>query len=277
MNFDLHSHSYYSDGELSPQDLVALAIDNDITHLALTDHDTTAGLALARQHAKPTDLTLINGVELSCTWGNQLLHIVGLDIDPENAALRKGIKENTQRRCERAEAMYEDFKRHDIELREAVHKMVEDRGVPTRPHFAQAIVSLGYAKDKKQAFKRYLVPGKPGFVPMLWPSLAEIAAWINAAGGVAVLAHPMRYGFTRTKLIRLIEEMKGVGVRGIEVSTPTTNKQQSLMLATLAQQHGLLASIGSDFHSRDQTWARIGSAAPLLKELTPVWTEFDET
>jgi len=270
MKVDLHCHSYFSDGSLSPTELVQSAHEAGITHLALTDHDTLDGLAEARKVASALGLNLVNGIELSATWENQLLHIVGLNVDPSNITLRQGVSHNKQRRRERAEAMFEDFEQHDIFLRESVNQQIRDRGVPTRPHFAQALVNQGYAKDKKQAFKRYLVRGKPGYIPMTWPSIDEVGRWIIAAGGVAVLAQPSRYKLSRTKLSRLISEMIPAGIRAMEVSTSTTDKQQSDMLGKLCLQFGLSASIGSDFHSKDQPWARLGGADELAKELTPV-------
>jgi predicted metal-dependent phosphoesterase TrpH len=274
MNFDLHSHSHFSDGTLSPTALVELAAAHGVSHLALTDHDTVAGLDEAQAAAIESELTLINGVELSCTWENQLLHIVGLNIDPNNSALQKGVESNRDRRFERAELMYQDLEQHDIYLRELVQNNLQNGAVPTRPHFAQALVELSYAKDLKQAFKRYLVRGKPGFVPMQWPGVEQVGQWINDSGGVAVLAHPIRYKFTRTKLIRLIAEMVPAGVQALEVSTPTTDKQQIAMLGDLCKQHKLAASIGSDFHSPKQSWTRLGSAQPLSKDLNPVWSQF---
>lgn len=275
MNYDLHSHSHFSDGALSPKELVAEADSVGLTHLALTDHDTLDGIAEARAAAKNhPGLEIIDGIELSCTWENQLIHVVGLNVDKHNAMLRAGVERNKQTRLKRAEAMFEDFEQHNIELRQEVMALLPERGVPTRPHFADALIQKGLAKDKKQAFKRYLVRGKPGYIPMRWPNLVEIGQWITAAGGVAVLAHPMRYKLTRTKLCRLISEMRDAGVRGIEVSTPITNRQQSTMLSELAIQFDLLASIGSDFHAHDQPWARLGSAQPLSKQLTPVWSHF---
>ncbi len=275
MKFDLHCHSYFSDGDLSPAALVSLAQEREITHLALTDHDTVAGLEAAQITAQQYDLTLINGIELSCTWENQLLHVLGLNIDPENKALAEIVAQNKQRRLDRAEQMFVDFEKHEIDLREPVNKLLAGRGNPTRPHFAQALIELGLAKNKNQAFKRYLVRGKPGYIPMQWSELNEIAQAINEAGGIAVLAHPMRYKFTRTKLIKLINAMIDVGVRGIEISTPITDADQQNMLTKLALQYDLLASIGSDFHSPDQAWARLGSATELPTSLTPVWTEFN--
>lgn len=274
MKVDLHSHSYFSDGALSPTELVKRAHEQGISHLALTDHDTIEGLSEARKAAAEVGLEMINGIEFSCTWEKQLLHIVGLNIDPSNAVLRKGIAINKRLRLERAEAMFEDLEQHDINVRDAVAQQIQDRGVPTRPHFAQALVEQGYAKDKKQAFKRFLVRGKPGYIPMIWPSLIEVGSWIEAAGGIAVLAHPNRYKLTRTKLSRLISEMIPAGILGIEVSTSTTDKQQAAMLGQLSLQFGLWASVGSDFHSPDQPWARLGSAADLANDLNPVWTNF---
>jgi len=274
MKYDLHSHSHFSDGALSPKDLLSAAVERGITHFALTDHDTVSGLSEAQKAAVDLPIELINGVELSCTWEKQLIHIVALNLNPDDELLRQGIAQNRQRRMSRAESMFEDFEQHEIYLRESVAEQTQSRGVPTRPHFAHALVEQGYAKDKKQAFKRYLVRGKPGYIPMRWPSVQEIGSWVENAGGVAVLAHPMRYNLTRTKLIRLIGEMKAAAISGIEVSTPSTDKQQMELLGQLCKQFNLLASIGSDFHSYDQTWARLGSARALPKELTPVWTRF---
>lgn len=275
MKFDLHCHSYYSDGDLCPADVVALAEEQGVTHLALTDHDTLAGLADAQLAAQKSNLELINGVEFSCSWEGQLLHVLGLNIDPSNDILIKAIEDNKQRRLDRAEQMFVDFEKHDIDLRDQVTALLADRSVPTRPHFAQALIDSGYAKNKNQAFKRYLVRGKPGYIPMQWPELDEIANAIDAADGVAVLAHPTRYKFTRTRLVKLIEAMLDVGIRGIEVSTPVTDAPQQDMLARLALQYNLLASIGSDFHSLGQSWARLGGATELPDSLTPVWTEFN--
>lgn len=274
MKYDLHSHSYYSDGSLSPTDLVNQAQEAGISHLALTDHDTISGLQEARAAAQSTELVLINGVELSCNWQHQLLHVVGLNIDPDNATLLAGIKQNRQRRFDRAEAMFADFEKHDIHIRDQVQALIHHDAVPTRPHFADALVEQGYAKNKKQAFKRFLVRGKPGFIPMQWPTIEEIGEWITAADGIAVLAHPTRYNFTRSKLVRLIVDMQAAQISAMEVTTAITNPSQASMLSQLALEHDLLASTGSDFHSNDQQWAKLGRTDPLSPELTPVWSQF---
>lgn len=268
--FDLHCHSTYSDGDLHPHDLVALAKEKAITHLSLTDHDTIDGLEAAQQAAQQNNIHLVPGVELSATWRGQLLHIVGLGIDPHNKVLTAGLKRNRDSRLLRAENMLADFRNHGIELSAAVASVLGD-AIPTRPHFAQALINEGYAKDKRQAFKRYLVRGKPGYVALQWPSIAEIAEWVVAAGGVAVLAHPLRYKLTRTKLITLVKEVKACGIDGLEVSTPINDMQQITMLGNIASNQGMYASVGSDFHSLAQPWAPLGSAVALPDHLQPVW------
>lgn len=268
--YDLHCHSNFSDGDLSPTALMALAAECQISHLALTDHDSLAGLADARTAAMSHNITLINGLELSATWRGQLLHVVGLGVDPNNSSLLAGVAANTLRRAERAERMTLDFLKHGIDLADEVARLLNG-ATPTRPHFAQALINLGYAKDKRQAFKRYLVRGKPGFIALQWPSIEEVGEWITCAKGVAVLAHPMRYNFTRTKLVTLIDEMKRCGITALEVSTPINDGNQIEMLARLTLEHELYGSMGSDFHSKDQPWARLGTAKPLPAGVAPVW------
>lgn len=272
MKFDLHCHSHFSDGQLSPAELLALAKQVGITHLALTDHDTLNGLPAAAEAARQQQLHFISGVELSCSWNGQLLHVLGLGVDPDNTQLIEGIERNTQLRLSRAQAMIADFARHGIDLEQEVNSILNG-AVPTRPHFAEALVNMGYAKNKNQAFKRYLVRGKPGFIPMQWPLLQEVAGWITGAGGIAVLAHPLRYKFTRTKLVRLIQEMQEAGVQGMEVCSANLDQQQVDMLAKLAVQHDLLGSVGSDFHALDQPWARLGGARDIPDSVTPVWSQ----
>ena len=276
INYDLHTHSYFSDGAYSPKELLSAAVDCNITHLALTDHDTVGGLEEAQQAARELDINFIPGIELSCVWKHQLLHLVGLNIDASNSSLLAGVAQNQERRWQRAEAIHRDLAKHDIEVRENVELSLQKGSVPTRPHFAAALVKQGHAKDKKQAFKRYLVKGKPGYVAMQWPELSEAANWINEAGGVAVLAHPMRYKFTRSRLIMLIEEMQEYKVNAIEVATPITDKQQMQMLAQLSLEHQLWASRGSDFHSVEQVWARLGGAPELPEDVRPVWQLFKD-
>ncbi len=276
-NYDLHTHSHFSDGALSPTELLMRAQERGISHLALTDHDSVSGLEEAYQASQVHRVNLIPGIEFSCHWNFQLVHLVGLSIDPDNSQLQAGVEENKARRWQRADAIHADLKKRGYDVQDKVEALLVKDSVPTRPHFAQALVESGYAKNKKQAFKRFLVPGKPGYIAMQWPSLAEAAGWIQTAGGVAVLAHPMRYRLTRTKLIRLIKDMLDVGVNALEVATPITEPQQMIMLAQLCKEHNLFASRGSDFHSDDQPWAKLGGAPLLPEAVQPVWDQFNPT
>ena len=274
VKYDLHTHTNFSDGDNSPTDLVEKAKRANITHLALTDHDTTDGLAEAFLAAERLNVTLIPGIEFSCTWRDQLIHIVGLNIDPTARALRLAIEENKTRRRLRAEAMLEDFEQNGIDIRQQVEEEIGLRGVPTRPHFAQALVTEGFAKDKKQAFKRYLTRGKVGYVPMKWPELEVIGNAIKKSGGIGVLAHPMRYKFTRTKLCHLLKDQVAAGITGLEVCTASTDVQQIRMLSDLAIRFNLKGSTGSDYHSDTQPWAKLGRFSDLPEEVSPVWNSF---
>ncbi len=228
----------------------------------------------AQLSANELGINLIPGIEFSCEWNGQLLHVLGLNIDPKCETLLSGVEANQGVRKERAEQMHLDFESHGIDLRDEVNALVGADGVPTRPHFADALIGKGLVKNKNQAFKKYLVKGKVGFIPMQWPELENVAGWIQSAGGQAVLAHPTRYKFSRTKLIRLIEVMRECGVKAMEVSTPVTEPKQQKMLADLCVQFDLAASIGSDFHSISQPWARLGGAKELDSRLRPIWSCF---
>lgn len=278
MNYDLHSHSWYSDGELSPTQLIDLAIQQKVDVLALTDHDSISGLQEAQNavtnQATNTVIKLIHGIELSATWNNQLLHIVGLNIDLENPILNAGIQQNQQRRQQRAEQMFEKLEKHDIYLREQMNDIVYSEAVPTRPHFAQALIQIGKVKDMRRAFKQYLGRGKIAYVPMQWATLEECVNWIVDAGGIAVLAHPVRYDFTTTKLKKLLVDLKQMGGQAMEVVSGNSNPQQIAIMARLANEFELHASIGSDFHSPKTSWAMLGKSRLLPKEVTPVWQLF---
>ena len=271
MNYDLHSHSWYSDGELSPTELIELAVQKQVDVLALTDHDSVSGLEEAQEAANAHALQLIHGIEFSVTWNDQLLHVVGLNIDINNQTLNAGIQKNQRRRRERAEKMFEKFEHHDIHLREPLANIVHPDAVPTRPHFAQALIETGNSKDMRRAFKQYLRRGKMGYVPMQWATLEECADWITQAGGIMVLAHPVRYDFTTTKLKRLLTDLKQVGGQAMEVVSGSSNPQQIATMARLANEFELYASIGSDFHSPKTSWAMLGQSNPLPKDVTPVW------
>ena len=271
--YDLHSHSTASDGSLTSEELIARAIEQGVDVLALTDHDGTEGIAAAQKAAQTTALTLIAGVEISVTWGNGTVHILGLNIDPKNDELQKGLTAMRDFRVDRA---YEIAKRLDkAGISGALEgaKKYASEIMLGRLHFAKFLVEHNYAKNVQDVFKRYLVRGKPGYVPGQWTSLSEAVSWINAAGGQAVIAHPARYKITATKLRRLITDFKEAGGVGFEVVSGRQHPEEVKNLARLAEKFELFSSCGSDFHTPD-SWAELGQLSPFPESCTPIWSTF---
>jgi len=271
---DLHCHSTASDGTLSPQALVQRASEQGVSHLALTDHDTIAGLAEARDQARALGLSIINGVELSCVWHRQTIHVVGLDFDHQDPEFLAALANQHENRWRRARKIAERLSRKDPQplLELATEQAGGD--VPGRPHFARALIEQGVVNDMNQAFNRHLGAGKPGDVKAFWPELAEVVRWIVAAGGVAVLAHPRKYKMTATKLRSLVADFKRAGGQGIEVSTSGQQSGDLGFLAELCRREALWASQGSDFHFPGAPWCELGRIEKLPAGLEPVWQHF---
>lgn len=270
--YDLHSHSIASDGALLPEQLIARAIARGVDVLALTDHDGTEGLVAAQHASQNTDLTLIPGVEISVTWGGGTVHILGLNIDANNATLQQGLLKMRMYRIDRAAKMAERLEKTGIAGALEGARKYSSEVMLGRLHFAQFLVEYGHAKNISDVFKRFLVKNKPGYVAVEWASLTEAVSWITAAGGQAVIAHPARYKMTATKLRRLITDFKEVGGVGIEVVSGRQHPEEVKNLARLAEQFELLASCGSDFHTPDNTWIELGSLALLPKSCVPIWS-----
>lgn len=271
--YDLHSHSTASDGSLTPAELIARAIEQGVDVLALTDHDGTEGITAAKQAAQTTDLTLIAGVEISVTWGNGTVHILGLNINSDTAELQQGLMAMRDFRVRRAHKIAERLDKAGISGALEGARKYASEVMLGRLHFAKFLVENNYAKNIQDVFKRYLVRGKPGYVPGEWTSLSDAVSWINAAGGQAVIAHPARYKITATKLRRLIEEFKEAGGVGFEVVSGRQHLEEVKHLARLADKFELFASCGSDFHTPD-SWAELGKLSPLPESCTPIWSTF---
>lgn len=272
--YDLHSHSTASDGSLNPDELIARAVDKGVDVLALTDHDGTEGIAAAQKAAQGTDLLLIAGVEISVTWAKGTVHIIGLNIDPDNAVLQQGLSNMRDFRVGRAQEIASRLEKVGITGALEGAKEYASEVMLGRLHFAKFLVEQGHAKDISDVFKRYMVRNKPGYVTGEWASLNDAVTWITEAGGQAVIAHPARYKMTATKRRRLITDFKEAGGVGFEVVSGRQHPEEVKVLAKLAQQFDLLASVGSDFHTPDNTWVELGQLAPLPESCTPIWTEF---
>lgn len=275
LNYDLHCHSTASDGLLAPAELVRRAAGNGVDMLALTDHDEISGLTEARAQAGELGLRFVDGVEVSISWGGIAIHIVGLNIDPRNAQLQQGLHGIRQGRTERAKKMAQDLARAGIAgSLEGAYAYVDNPNLIGRTHFARFLVEKRYVSDVKSAFQHYLVSGKPGYVPHQWATLENGLAYIKAGGGVAVVAHPGRYKLTRTEMRKFLGEFKDGGGAGVEVITSSHTGEQFLEYAILANEFGLLASRGSDFHGPGESRVDLGRLPNLAAGLKPVWHDW---
>jgi predicted metal-dependent phosphoesterase TrpH len=274
-NCDLHCHSIASDGLLAPAELVRRAAGNGVELLALTDHDELCGLAEAREQAEALGLRFVDGVEVSVSWGGITIHVVGLNVDPHNPQLQQGLQSIRQGRAERAKKMAQDLERVGIPgSLEGAYAYVENPNLIGRTHFARFLAEKRYVSDVKSAFQHYLVGGKPGYVPHEWATLADALSYINAGGGIPVLAHPGRYKLTRGEMRSFLGEFRDGGGAGIEVVTSSHTAEQFLEYAILAKEFGLLASRGSDFHGPGESRVDLGRLPNLAAELKPVWHDW---
>lgn len=274
-NFDLHCHSTASDGVLTPAALVRRAGANGVTVLALTDHDELTGLAEAASVAQGCGVRLVSGVEISITWGGITIHIIGLGVDPSSAALARGLEHVRASRARRAERIAAEFDALGIPGTLAgAYSYAGNPNLVGRAHFARFLVEQGVARDVKSVFQRYLVSGRPGYVPHQWAELADAVAWIRASGGRAVVAHPGRYRLARAELRQFLGEFIAAGGEGIEVVTGSHTRAQYAEFAALARELGLLASRGSDFHGPDESEIDLGRLPPLPDDLRPVWYDW---
>lgn len=272
MNADLHCHSTVSDGLLPPAEVVGRAYRNGVHMLALTDHDETAGLAEARTRAAELGLHFIDGVEISVSWDDYTLHIVGLNVDPLHKRLLDGLARIRHTRDSRAARIGEALDKAGIpDALEGALRFAGNPELISRSHFARFLVQHGYARDVKAVFEHYLVWGKPGYVPHQWAELAEAIDWIHAAGGTAVIAHPGRYRMNPKEMRELITRFRELGGEGMEVISGSHSPEQYRVYGDLAREFGLLASRASDFHGPKESRMDLGKLPDLPAGLKPVW------
>ena len=277
MNADLHCHSTVSDGTLEPEALAARAKANRVELWALTDHDELGGQQRAQEAARAAGLPFLNGVEISVTFLDTTVHIVGLGIDSNDERLRQGLAATRGGREARAREMADELAKVGITgTYEGALRYVGNPDLISRTHFARHLVETGVCADTQEVFRRFLVEGKPGFVPHRWATLKNAVTWIGDAGGIAIVAHPARYKFSPTEEYALFTEFKGHGGRGVEVVTGSHTAAEAERYAATAREFDLLASRGSDFHSPDESRIDLGGLPPLPATLTPVWNVLAE-
>ena len=271
---DLHCHSYFSDGVLTPEALLQKALEAKIDLLALTDHDTIEGVDRLREAASQHAIRIIDGVELSVRWKMHDIHVLGLNLDRTHPTLLALLlKQNTQR-TERAKLIAERLE--EIGVQSIFQKACDLAGHERigRPHLAQVLINEGVVKDMSTAFKKYLGRGKSAYVPTTWLSIEEAVTGIIKSGGWAVIAHPLKYKLTRSKLHALIGDFKQAGGQGIEVVSGEINKTQIDEMAGLCIRFDLLASTGSDYHNDSYSRIKLGQQSLLPPNCQPIWEKW---
>ena len=272
LNADLHCHSIVSDGTLTPEALAERAKTNGVELWALTDHDEIGGQHRAAAAARAHGLRYLTGTEISVTFADETVHIVGLGFDPDDVAMQRGLHTTRGGREQRAMEMSDGLAKVGIHgAFEGALKFVSNPELISRTHFARHLVESGVCKDTSEVFRRFLTEGKPGFIAHRWAALRDAVQWITAAGGMAVIAHPARYKFSANEEYALFSEFKAHGGRGVEVVTGSHTAAEYVRYGETAREFGLAASRGSDFHSPVESHTDLGRLPYLPGDLTPVW------
>ncbi|EEV8297092.1 5'-3' exoribonuclease [Escherichia coli] len=275
--YDLHSHTTASDGCLTPEALVHRAVEMRVGTLAITDHDTTAAIAPAREEISRSGLALnlIPGVEISTVWENHEIHIVGLNIDITHPLMCEFLAQQTERRNQRAQQIAERLEKAYIPGALEGAQRLAQGGAVTRGHFARFLVECGKASSMADVFKKYLARGKTGYVPPQWCTIEQAIDVIHHSGGKAVLAHPGRYNLSAKWLKRLVAHFAEHDGDAMEVAQCQQSPNERTQLATLARQHHLWASQGSDFH-QPCPWIELGRKLWLPAGVEGVWQLWEQ-
>jgi predicted metal-dependent phosphoesterase TrpH len=260
---DLHVHSCFSDGDLTPEDLVQLAARSEVSALALTDHDTTQGLkpflaACRATSGTPAAVEGLTGVEISADVPHGSMHILGYLFDPESQPLQRMLERIRTGRDERNLIILRQLRALGMALDEDALHRIAGEGVLGRPHIAQAMVAQGFVTSTSQAFSRFLARGKPGYAERYRPQPEEALRTVREAGGVPVLAHPVSLKVTRSRLVTIVEELVRHGLGGIEAYYPEHAPDVTADLVNTARMFGIVATGGSDFHGQGNPLIRLG-------------------
>lgn len=269
MRVDLHTHTDCSDGKLTPDELISRALDRKVSLLSITDHDTLS--AYSALESVPAEITLVPGIEFSCSWKKLEIHIVGLSIDLANPVMQKAVADQQQARLIRARQIAEHLEKQGVSDAFVGTAQIAGNDNIGRPHFAAFLIEAGVCKSTTEAFKKYLSIKN---LARHWPEVSTSIEWIRGAGGIAVLAHPLKYKLTRTRLNMLLDDFQAAGGRAMEVISGKQLEWQTRDMASLCIKRGLLASCGSDFHQPDLSWAELADIPPLPGECEPVWKYF---
>jgi len=277
LNADLHCHSVVSDGTLTPAALAQRAKSNGVELWALTDHDEIGGQDSALEAAQSLGMNYLTGVEISVTFAQKTVHIVGLGFDASEPLIQEGLKATRGGREERAREMSAQLEKVGIVgAFEGALQYAGNLELISRTHFARFLVESGVCQDTNEVFRRFLTEGKPGFVEHKWASLKDAVTWIRDCKGMAVIAHPGRYPFTPTEEFAFLSEFKAHGGQGIEVVTGSHTPDEFVKYADVAMEFDFFASRGSDFHSPTESRIDLGALPWLSGKLQPIWEQLED-
>lgn len=259
VRIDLHSHTTASDGSLIPEELVRLAKQQGVATLAVTDHDTVAGLSRAVAEGRQAGVDIIPGIEISCLYGETELHILGYFINPDDPLLKPALTRYLASREERNPRIVQRLQELGCDLTYAEVKEAAGAATVGRPHIAQALVRRGYVNSVSEAFDRYLADDAPAYIPRLLPSPAEAIGLIRQIGGIPVLAHPAYTSRLKEPFEQVCETLKGLGLLGIEAIYSSHSRQQTDRYRSISNNQGLLVTGGSDFHGEAKPNLLVGT------------------
>lgn len=262
---DLHLHTRYSDGSLTPAEVVDLAHQAGVTAMAITDHDIVDGIPVAMEAAGPLGIEVIPGVELSSRFNGRELHVLGYFFDWRNSTFRDHLARQRRSRHVRNPQTIERLNALGLELSEQEVKARAETDSIGRPHIAQVLVDKGYVRHTREAFDRYLGEGAAAYVPRSLSDTREVITWIRDAGGVPVMAHPTWTRCEGEPLYRLCASLKEAGLLGLEVFYSTHNRRQTSRYLELAKRLDLLVTGGSDFHGAANPGIQVGRGKGNLK------------
>lgn len=256
---DLHAHSCKSDGSLTPTELVELAVSKNLAAVALTDHDTEAGIDEALAAAEGKNIEVVPGIEFSTEYEGRDIHVVGLYIDHKNESFQKYLKQFRDSRDLRNRKMCARLQEYGLDVR--YEDMIKEfaGSVMTRAHYARYLFQKGYVKSMPEAFERYVGDNAPCFIPREKVTPCQAVRLISDAGGVAVLAHPILYHLSDQRLEKLVALLKDEGLTAIEAVYSTYNTSEERQIRNLAQKYDLLLSGGSDFHGKAKPGLELGT------------------
>lgn len=245
---DLHLHTYYSDGEFSPAEIVAAASQKGLALIAITDHDTIRGVPEAMAAGKLLGVKVISGIEFSVDEGK---HLLGYNFQPDHPLMAKKAKWSQKKRAERNKRIIEKLRENGMSVSSDELAQAAKKDLAGRPHFANIMVAKGYVPDTAEAFDQYLGKGRLCYVERERLTAQDAIAAISEAGGYAVWAHPMHKEADTAKVGAQTAALKSVGLAGLEVHYPEHDPKQTAFLLELCHKHKLFATAGSDYHSTE--------------------------